>query len=52
MTKAEQEKQKTQDLNLAVKAEINQNKVNIDRTVFMKTPEEKIALKAMKSLCK
>ncbi len=52
MTASQAEKQKTQDLNIAIKAEINSNKVNIDRKCFQKTQEEKDLLKRYKSSCK
>lgn len=35
-----------------IQAEINANKVNIDRSVFIKTPEEKRELKYAKQLYK
>lgn len=34
--------------NEALQREINQFKVNVDRSVFSKTPEEKLELKRMK----
>jgi hypothetical protein len=41
------------ELNRAhIQKEINLNKVNIDRTVFKKTPEERSLLKKFKSLFK
>jgi hypothetical protein len=41
------------ELNRAqIQKEINANKVNIDRTVFKKTPEERSLLKKFKSLFK
>jgi hypothetical protein len=48
----EAEKLKAAQYNAAIKAEINQNKVNIDRTIFQKTPEDKTLLKRMKASCK
>jgi len=34
--------------NSVIQAEINANKVNIDKSVFQKTPAEKLMLKEMK----
>jgi hypothetical protein len=36
-------------LRAEIKAEINENKVNIDKTVFKKTPEERKQLNKLKS---
>jgi hypothetical protein len=41
-----------EQLNANLKREINQHKVNIDYSVFKKSPEEKSLLKKFKSLFK
>ena len=35
-----------------IQIEVNANKVNIDKSVFVKTPAEKKHLKKIKALCK
>ena len=38
-----------EELHRLLQIEINQNKISIDKSVFRKTPEEKLALKIAKA---